>query len=206
MSRARIILLAIVSLNLMCLMSVAALSQDSKQSRKTDKQATAGEVVSAGNKAIEEDDWATAETNFREAMRLEPKQALWRIQLMIALGQQMKWKEAFKELDKLMQLEVVSWVLSVNEKLPEGKVAFVNTEMFRDDKLGILRYINAVKEKKKVNSVSEDIGAKLSDFAKKRNLALIYDISIFKGTSFATGKTIDVTSDFITFYNERYPK
>ena len=66
-----------------------------------------------------------------------------------------------------MELGVMDWVLTINKNLPDGKVAFVNTETFRDEKQGILRYVKAVKEKKKVASVSNDIGTKLEDYAKR---------------------------------------
>jgi hypothetical protein len=204
MNRKRTILIATIALNLICSMSVSAFGQDSKQEQNLSKQDRIKEVVNAGNKSIIEDDWVSAESHFREAVKLQPKQALWRIQLLIALGQQKKWKDAFKEMDIVVrELGAADWVLSIHKKRPDGKVAIINTEIFRDEQKGILRYVKAVKEKKKVDSVSEDIGVKIDEFAKLNNLALIYDISKFKNMPFARGKTIDITSDFIAYYNER---
>ncbi|MBD0325369.1 MAG: hypothetical protein ICV68_03005 [Pyrinomonadaceae bacterium] len=61
-----------------------------------------------------------------------------------------------------------------------------------------------MKENRKVKSVASDIGVKLEAFAQLHKLALIYDISRFRHMRFETGKTVDVTSDFIAYYNERY--
>ena len=182
MVRKRLMLLTFIALTLF--ITVPAFSQNGSPSQTPDRASSLEEVIKVGNNSIIEGDWAKAESNFREAVRLEPRQTLWRIQLILALGQQKKWKEAFKEFDKVTELGVMDWVLTINEKMPDGSVAFVNTETFGDEKRGIFRYVKAVKERKKVNSISNDIGAKLADFAKRNNLALIYDVSRFKDTSF----------------------
>jgi hypothetical protein len=204
MSHKRIIKLTI-ALNLLLLTGITAFSQNSNQSQNSNKPPKIEEVVDAGNKSILEEDWVNAEPHFREAIKLEPKQTLWHIQLLIALGQQKKWKDAFKEMDTVViKLGAADWVLSINKKMQDGNVAFVNTEIFGDEQKGILRYVKAVKEKKKLDSVAEDIGVKLEEFAKLNKLALIYDISRFKNKPFEIGKTIDVTNDFIAYYNGRY--
>jgi hypothetical protein len=201
----KITILVAIAFNLIYLMSVSVLSQNTNQEQNLSKQDRLNEVVNAGNKSIVDDDWVNAEVHFREAVKLQPKQALWHIQLLITLGQQKKWKEAFKEMDTVVkELSAADWVLSINQKIPDGKVAIINTEIFGDEQNGIRRYVKAVKEKKKVDSVAKDIGVKIDEFAKLNNLALIYDIGRFKNMPFASGKTIDVTSDFIAFYNGRY--
>jgi hypothetical protein len=126
--------------------------------------------------------------------------------LTLSLGQQKKWKEAFTELKRVVELRALDWLLTVNEKMPDGKVAYVNTEIFSDEKQGIQRYVKAVKEHKKLDSISQDIGNKLEAFARQHQVALSYDISKFKAKPFASGKTIDLTSEFIAYYNARYPK
>jgi hypothetical protein len=199
----RIMMLAVLAFNLIFSMSDSALTPCSNASQDSGA-ATADEIVNAAIKSVNEDDWPTAESKFREAMRLEPKQALWHIQLTIALSQQKKWKEAFKEVDKLSELGAIDWLLTMNKKMPDGKVAFVNTEIFGDEQQGISRYLKAVKEKKNVASISEDIGNKLEAFAKQNKIALTYDISKFKNMRFASGKTPDVTADFIAYYNALY--
>src|SRR3954467_453436 len=116
--------------NLIFLISVSAFGQNNKAE-------TIKEVVSAGNKAVIEGDWASAESKFREAVNLEPKNSLWHIQLTLALGQQKKWKDAFKEFDKVMDLGAMDWVLSINKKTPDGNLAFVNTDIFDEEKTRI---------------------------------------------------------------------
>jgi tetratricopeptide (TPR) repeat protein len=193
--------LAAIAFNLLCFLSHPAFSESCNPSWTTGQAAQLEEAITAGNKAISEGDWAKAESHFREAMTLEPTQGLWRIQLVLVLGQQKKWKEAFAEFEKVMQHGDVSWVLGINKKLPDGTVAFVNTEIFRDEQKGISRYVKAVKEKKKVESIAADIGKKLDAYAKQHKIALLYDISSFKNMRFESGNTADVTSDFIAYYN-----
>jgi uncharacterized protein YbaA (DUF1428 family) len=186
------------------ILSSAVFSQSGNPSRLPDKATRLEEAVRAGNKSILEDDWAAAEVNFREAVRLEPNEYLWRIQLLISLGHQKKWKDAFAEMDTVMKnLGAVNWILSINEKMPDGKVAYVNTETFGDEERGILRYVKAVKQKKKVDSVSRDVGIKLEEFAKENKLALIYAIDTLTTKRFERGNTVDVTTAFIAYYNER---
>jgi hypothetical protein len=204
MRHKKIFLLAALSFSLVSLFNDSAFSQTRNPSQSKGGAMTTEEAVRAGNKAIVEDDWANAELSFREAARLDSEQALWRIQLAIALGQQKKWKEAFKEVEESVRLGALDWLLTINEKMPDGKVAYVNTEIFGDEQQGISRYVKAVKENKKVKSVASDIGVKLEAFAKLHKLALIYDISKFRHLRFETGKTTDATSDFIAYYNKLY--
>ena len=162
---------------------------------------TLEEVTKAANKAVVEDNWVAAESNFREAVRLAPTQGLWRIQLVLALGQQKKWKAAFKEMVPLLRNGAVDWILTINKDLPDGKVAFVDTAIFRDEQRGITRYVSAVKEKQPTDLISQDIGEKLDAFAKQHKLALVYDISKFRKLPFESGKTDDFTTDFVAYYN-----
>lgn len=162
---------------------------------------TIEEVTKAANKAVVEGNWITAESYFREAVRLAPTQGVWRIQLVLTLGQQKKWKAAQKEMVPLLRNGAVDWILSLNEELSGGRVAFVNTADFANEQRGISRYVSAVKEKKPVDLISQDITAKLDAFAKQQKLALVYDISKFKNLPFERGKTVDVTADFIAYYN-----
>jgi len=162
---------------------------------------TIEEITKAGNEAIIMGDWAKAESQFREAIRLAPTQGFWRIQLVLVLGQQKKWKDAFAEMEPLLKNRAVDWILTVDAKLPDGGVAFVNTEKFGDQEHGILRYVEAVKEKKNVESVARDIGIKLDAFAKQHKIALMYDSSKFKSLPFESGNTADLTKEFINFYN-----
>lgn len=205
MHRKRIILLHAIAFGLICLTSRSAFSQSPNPNPTDGTTNPATEaVINAANKSMNEGDWAAAESNFREAMRLEPYQSLWRIQLALVLGHQKRWKDAFKEIHALARSGAFDWLLTINEKLPDGRVALVNTDIFRDEKNGILRYVRAVKEKKKVSSVAEDIGVKLDAFARQHKFSLMYDISKFKNMRFASGNTIDLTTDFIAYYNERH--
>jgi hypothetical protein len=200
----RMILLTTIAFSLIGLLSDSAFSQNVSGPRGFSKQVTTEEVVQAGNKSIIEGDWVNAESNFRKAVRLEPKQPLWQIQVVFALGHQKRWKEAFAEIEPLIRLDAVEWLLSVNQKMPDGKIAFLNTETFRDEKLGIIRYLKAVKEGKNVASIASDVGNKLEEFCKKNKIAMTYDISKFRDRPFEGGDTIDITSDFIAYYNERH--
>ncbi|MDT4968380.1 MAG: hypothetical protein QOJ64_3117 [Acidobacteriota bacterium] len=206
MSRMKLTLTAVVAFKLVLLLSIPVLAQSNDPTKQSAESSPIDKIISAATKSILDDDWSSAESGFRQAVKLEPQQGLWRIQLTIALGQQKKWKEAFKEFDKVMELGMVGWVLTINKKLPNGKLAFVNTETFSGDKSGIERYVIAVREKKKIDSISKDIGAKLDEFANKNGFALIYDISSFRGTRFESGNTLDVTKEFIDYYNERAKK
>jgi hypothetical protein len=171
-------------------------------SARTPGQApTLEEVTRAGNKAVVEGDWTTAEARFREAVKLAPTQGFWRIQLVIVLGQLKKWKAAFAEMEPLLRGQAIDWILTFDQKLPDGKVAFVNTALFGDERRGITRYVAAVREKKNVDSVARDIGVKLEAYAKEHGIALIYDISKFKNLPFESGQTLDATPDFIAYYN-----
>ena len=183
------------------LTGVSAFSNLTRPIRTLNQAATLEQVTRAGNEAIVAGDWAAAESHFREAIRLAPTQGFWRIQLVLVLGHQKKWKEAFKELDPLMRNKAVDWILTFNDKLPDGKVAFVNTETFSDEQQGIPRYVTAVKQKAKVGSVASDIGEKLDTYARQHKIALMYDISKFKKLPFERGNTTDATSDFISYYN-----
>ena len=200
----KMILLTSLALCLIAFQCLVVFSQNSSAPTEQDSQSTIEEVVGAGHKAAVEGDWATVESKFREALRLEPDEAQWRIQLLIALGQQKKWKDAFKEMDTVVIKQgVADWLLTINQKMADGQVAYINTNTFRDEQLGIQRYVKAVREKKKTDAVARDIGVKMDEFAKQRKLALIYDISKLKDKAFESGKTLDVTSEFISFYNAR---
>jgi hypothetical protein len=201
----RIVLKVTIAFSLVCLAGNPSLSQNSSRPQSTDGPATIEEVVKAGRDSVARDDWAGAESHFRKAAKLEPAQALWRIQLFMALAQQKKWKEAFKEVETvIVKLNVADWVLTINKKLPDGKLVYLNTEIFGDEQRGLSRYVKAVKENKNVDSVARDVGVKLDEFAKLNNIALMYDISKLKNKPFVSGKIVDVTSEFIAFYNGRY--
>jgi len=182
-------------------MNSSAVYQTSDAASTPQAATTIEEVTKAANRAVVEGNWVTAESGFREAVRLAPTQGLWRIQLVLALGQQKKWKAALREMAPLVRNGAVDWILSLNEELPDGKVAFVNTALFGNEQRGITRYVSAVKEKKPVDVISRDITEKLETFAKQQKLALVYDISKFKKLPFESGKTDEVTSDFIAYYN-----
>lgn len=201
MRNERSILLTTLTIAILSLMINSAFSRSSNPARTLNQAATIEEITKTGSKAIREGDWVSAESRFREAVRLAPAQGFWRIQLVVVLGQQKKWKAAFEEMDPLLRNRAVDWILTVNHKLPDGKVAFVNAEAFGDEHQGITRYVKAVKEKEKVDSVSRDIRVKLNAYAKQHKVALMYDISKFKSLPFESGSTTDVTSDFIAYYN-----
>jgi hypothetical protein len=180
----------------------SAFSRTPYSTESLGQASTIEEVTKAGNDAIKAGNWARAESHFREAARLAPTQGLWRIQLVLVLGQQKKWKAAFEEMAPLIRNGAVDWILTINNDLPDGKVAFINTESFGDGQKGITRYVEAVKGKKNADSVSRDIGVKLEAFANQRKITLLYDISRFKRLPFESGGTIDLTDEFITYYNE----
>lgn len=159
------------------------------------------EVSRAGNAAIAAGDWPRAESFFRHAVKLAPKQGLWRIQLVLSLGQQRKWKSAFEEMEPLAPYGALDWIVTANRNLTEGKVAFIDSAKFRREGDGITRFVAALNEKTDVDSVTRDIGVKLDAFADENKLALIYDISKFKTLPFEKGNTLDVTNQFIAYYN-----
>jgi hypothetical protein len=134
-------------------------------------------------------------------VKLAPRQGFWRIQLVLVLGQQRKWKAAFEEMAPLARNGATDWVMTMNQNLPEGKVAFINSDQFRSEQGGITRYVAAAKEKSDLSAIARDIGVKLDLFADEHKLALIYDISKFKALPFEKGSAEDVTADFITYYN-----
>ena len=159
------------------------------------------EVTKAGNAAIAGGDWSRAESFFRQAVKLAPKQGFWRIQLVLTLGQQRKWKAAFEEMEPLAKYGALDWVVTANRNLPDGQLAFIDSERFRNEQTGITRYVKALKEKSDVDAVARDIGVKLDAFADENKLAVIYDISKFKALPFEKGNTPDVTDQFIAYYN-----
>lgn len=179
----------------------SAFSRSSYPARTLSQAATIEEVTKAGNEAIRVGDWAKAESHFREAVRLAPTQGIWRIQLVLVLGQQKKWKAAFTEMAPLLRNRATDWILTSNEKLQDGRLAFVNTEVFGDEEKGITRYVQAVKGKQKTDKISYDVGVKLESFARQHKIALLYDVSKFKRLPFESGNITDVTNDFITYYN-----
>ncbi len=202
MRQTRLMLFIPIAFTILSLMTDSAFSRSSANPARTLRQAaTLEEVTKAGNKAIIAGDWASAEAHFREAVRLAPTQGFWRIQLVLVLGQQKKWKAAFDEMDPLSGNRAVDWVLAADQTLPDGRVAFINTETFGHEQKGLTRYVEAVKAKQGTKAISSDIRAKLEAFAKQHKLALVYDISKFKGLPFESGSTTDVTSDFIAYYN-----
>jgi hypothetical protein len=159
------------------------------------------EVTKAGNAAIAGGDWARAESHFRQAVKLAPKQGFWRIQLVLVLGQQKKWKAAFEELEPLVRNGAIDWIVTVNRNLPDGKVAFIDSDRFGNERDGIPRYVAALKKASDAKAVAQDIGVKLDAFADEHKIALTYDISKFKTLPFERGRTLDATSDFIAYYN-----
>lgn len=169
--------------------------------RPPQKSSNLEEIIKAGNAAIAAGDWTRAESHFRQAVKLAPKQGFWRIQLVLALGQQKKWKAAFEEMEPLARNGATDWIVTMNRNLPEGKVAFIDSGQFRNERDGITRYVEALKKTTNATSIAQDIGVKLDAFADEHKLALIYDVSKFEALPFERGKTLDVTSDFIAYYN-----
>lgn len=159
------------------------------------------EITKAGNAAIATGDWARAESHFRKAVKLAPKQGLWRIQLVLVLGQQKKWKAAFAEIEPLARHGATDWIVTTNQNLPDGKVAFIDSDRFRNERDGIPRYVAALKKSSDAKAVAQDIGVKLDAFADEKKIALVYDINKFKTLPFEKGQTLDATSDFIAYYN-----
>ena len=183
------------TLVLITLAAVLAYPQPLQNTSKLD------DVTKAGNAAVAAGDWARAESFFRQAVKLAPKQGFWRIQLVLSLSQQKKWKAAFEEMEPLAPYGALDWIVTLNRNLTDGKVAFIDSAKFRSERDGITRYVAALKEKTDVNSVTLDIGVKLDAFADENKLALIYDISKFKTLPFEKGNTLDVTNQFIAYYN-----
>lgn len=169
--------------------------------RPPQKSANLEEVTKAGNAAIAAGDWRRAESHLREAVKLAPNQGFWRIQLVLVLGQQKKWKAAFEEMEPLARNGATDWIVTMNRNLPDGKVAFIDSRQFRNERDGITRYVDALKKATDVAPLARDIGVKLDAFADEHKIALIYDISKFKTLSFERGNTLDVTSEFIAYYN-----
>lgn len=89
---------------------------------------------------------------------------------------------------------------SVN--VPASKLAFVNTEIFKDPQGGILKYIEAVKRGKSVDKISREIGQSLTDFARQRGLTLILDISKLPDAIKFSDEQLDVTRIFIAHFNK----
>lgn len=183
------------SLIFVALMSVVAYPRTSQESLSLE------EITKAGNAAIAAGDWARAESHFRQAVKLAPKQGFWRIQLVLVLGQQKKWKAAFEEMEPLARNGATDWIVTANRNLPDGKVAFIDSDRFRNERDGIPRYVAALKTASDVKAVAQDIGVKLDAFADEHKMALVYDINKFKALPFERGRTLDATSDFIAYYN-----
>jgi hypothetical protein len=159
------------------------------------------EITKAGNAAIAAGDWVRAESHFRQAVKLAPKQGFWQIQLVLALGQQKKWKAAFEEMEPLARNGATDWIVAANRNLPDGKLAFIDSDRFRNERDGIPRYVAALKKASDVKAVAQDIGVKIDAFADEHKIALVYDINKFKALPFEKGTTLDATSDFISYYN-----
>ncbi len=187
--------LLLQSLMVVAIMSIVVYPRPPQESSKIE------EITKAGNAAIAAGDWTRAESYFRQAVKLAPKHGFWRIQLVLVLGQQKKWKAAFEEMEPLARNGATDWIVTMNRNLPEGKVAFIDTGQFRNERDGITRYVDALKKAVDVTSLARDIGVKLDAFADEHKIALIYDISKFKALPFERGKTLDVTSEFIAYYN-----
>lgn len=183
------------ALVVVALSAVVALSQPAKDSTNLE------EVTKAGAKAIAAGDLPTAESYFRQAVKLAPRQGFWRIQLVLVLGQQKKWKAALEEIEPLARNGATDWVVTMNRNLPDGKVAFINSDQFRNEQTGIARYVAALKQTGEGSAIARDIGVKLDAFADEHKFALIYDISKFKALPFEKGNTQDVTAEFIAYYN-----
>jgi hypothetical protein len=159
------------------------------------------EITKAGNAAIATGDWGRAGSHFRNAVKLAPKQGLWRIELVLVLGQQKKWKAAFEEMEPLAKYGATDWIVTTNRNLPDGKVAFIDSDRFRNERNGIPRYVAALRKASDAKAVAQDIGVKLDAFADQHKIALVYDISKFKALPFEKGRTLDATSEFIAYYN-----
>ena len=183
------------SLILVAAISIAVYPQTSPGSLSLE------ETTKAGNAAIAAGDWAHAESHFRQAVKLAPKQGFWRIQLVLVLGQEKKWTAAFEELKPLARNGATDWIVTMNRNLPDGKVAFIDSERFRNERDGIPRYVAALKNASEAEAVAQDIGVKLDAFADEHKLALVYDIHKFKALPFEKGTTLEVTNDFIAYYN-----
>ena len=183
------------SLLFVALISVVAYS------RTFQEAASLEEITKAGNAAIADGNWARAESYFRKAVKLAPKQGFWRIQLVLALGQQRKWKAAFEEMEPLAMYRATDWIVTANRNLPDGKVVFIDSNRFRNEQDGIPRYVAALKNPSEAEAVAQDIGVKLDAFADQHKIALVYDINKFKTLPFEKGPTLDATSDFIAYYN-----
>ncbi len=183
------------SLIFVAVLSVVAYPQTSQESPGLE------EITKAGNAAIAAGDWARAESHLRKVVKLAPKQGLWRIQLVLVLGQQKKWKAAFEEMEPLARHGATDWIVTTNRNLPDGKVVFIDSDRFRNDRDGIPRFVAALKNENDAKAVAQDIGVKLDAFADKNKIALVYDMKKFKSLSFEKGTTVDATSDFIAYYN-----
>ena len=183
------------SLIFVAALSVVAYSQTSQEPPSLE------EITKAGSAAIAAGEWGRAESHFRKAVKLAPKQGLWRIQLVLVLGQQKKWKAAFEEMEPLARHGATDWIVTTNQNLPDGKVAFIDSDRFRNERDGIPRYVAALKKGSDAKTVAQDIGVKLDAFVDKNKIALVYDINKFKALPFEKGKTFDATSDFIAYYN-----
>jgi Skp family chaperone for outer membrane proteins len=87
-------------------------------------------------------------------------------------------------------------------KAPASKIAFVNTDIFKDQQAGILKYIEAIKKGKSVDKISKDIGQSLTDFARQNGITLILDISKLTGSIKYSDEQLDVTRIFISHFNK----
>ena len=160
------------------------------------------QITKAGNAAVAAGEWRRAESYFRQALELAPNQGFWRIQLVLVLGQQKKWKNAFEEMAPLARNGAVDWLITFNRNLPDGKVAFIDTSKFADERAGITRYVRALKDKTATTAITRDISVKFDTFADEHKIALLYDISKFRKLPFEKGTTLDVTDDYIAYYNK----
>ncbi len=104
------------------------------------------EYLRAGEKFFQRGEWAAAEGHFRTATQRQSNSPVWRVCLAVALDKQGKAEEVKAEVQKLIELRDVESLLVVPEKMKDtGKLVFIDTRAFGDEKTGINRYVAAVK-------------------------------------------------------------
>jgi Skp family chaperone for outer membrane proteins len=102
-------------------------------------------VLQEGEKYFAQGDWVAAETHFKSALKRQPFSPLWHVCLAVALDKQRKSKEAHAEMKKLVEIRRIESLLAYLEKSKTGKIAFVDTRFFKDEKDGISRFVAALK-------------------------------------------------------------
>ena len=115
--------------------------------------------------------------------------------------------------------------ISLPAGVPATKIAFIDSDVFADEKRGITRYVAAMKSLERefkgkstedkatfqkryeetINPIASDISKALDQFAVQRNITLTLNISKLQPAILTIDPATDVTESFIADYNSKHP-